>query len=128
MKRFFLTLLNRIPRKLPAGLTEFEAWIDRIVTQTGLIADIDSMRFALASILIHADSKHGALPDKYFTDRLVKSAANQVASQVFQDIKTKQTEEAAKAAQQPAKAAQQPAEVTAPQQVTSDANQETTTK
>jgi hypothetical protein len=114
MKRLILILLSRFPRKLPAGMTEFEAFIERIVTQTGLIADIDSMKFALSSILIHADSKHGALPDKYFTDRLIKSAANQVASQIFQDVKQKQAE-----------AAKQPAEATASPTVTSDANKET---
>lgn len=58
------------------------------------------MRFALASILIHADARHGSLPDKYFTDRLRKSAANQVSSQVFQDIKAKQAEAVAKQKQE----------------------------
>lgn len=85
-KRF---LANRSTR-LPVGLAEFNAWADSIAELTGPIADEVSMKFALASILIHADAKHGALPKSYFVDRLIKSAANQVASQVFQDLKLAQ--------------------------------------
>lgn len=96
MKRIINLLLSSIPRALPVGMTQFETWAERIMSQTGKFADENSMKFALASILIHADAKHGALPDKYFTDRLRKSAANQVASQVFQDVKQKQAEELAK--------------------------------
>ena len=95
MKRIVYGLLSRIPRSLPVGATEFDTWATRLISQGGKYADEDSLRFALASILIHADAKHGALPDKYFTDRLRKSAANQVASQVFQDIKAKQAAELA---------------------------------
>lgn len=96
MKKLILSLLSYIPRQLPVGKAEFETWANRIIALGGKYADDDSLHFALASILIHADSKHGALPDKYFSDRLRKSASNQVASQVFQDIKTKQAEAAAK--------------------------------
>lgn len=106
MKLLLLKALSRYPRKLPVGLSEFDAFVERVLSQSGRFADDTSLKFALASILIHADSKFGSLPDKYFIDRLVKSAANQVASQVFQDIKIQQD-----AARQ---AAQQPAEVTAP--------------
>lgn len=96
MKRIITLLLSYIPRALPVGMSEFETWANRIINQNGKFADELSMRFALASILIHADSRYGALPDKYFSDRLRKSAANQVASQVFQDVKAKQAEELAK--------------------------------
>ena len=83
-------------------MTQFEAWSESILELSGPMADRDSMLFAVASILIHADSKYGSLPKSYFVNRLRKSAANQVASQVFQDIKVKQqklAEETAKAAQ-----------------------------
>lgn len=105
-------IFNR-PRKLPTGMTQFNAFKKRIFSKTGPIADETSMAFALASIVIHADAKHGALPDSYFVDRLIKSAANQVASQVFQDIKIQQAEEQ-KAAQE---AANQPVEVTTTSEV-----------
>lgn len=87
-------------RPLPVGMAEFNEFSARILAKAGAYADEDSMRFALASILIHADASKGALPDSYFLDRLRKSAANQVASQVFQDIKIKQAEAAQKAAAQ----------------------------
>lgn len=96
MKRIISLLLSLIPRALPVGMSEFETWAERILSQCGKFADEDSMKFALASILIHADARHGSLPDKYFTDRLRKSAANQVSSQVFQNIKAKQAEALAK--------------------------------
>lgn len=85
-------------RPLPVGMTEFEEFSNRILTLAGKYADEDSMKFALASIIIHADASKGSLPDSYFLERLRKSAANQVASQVFQDIKAKQAaaQEAAK--------------------------------
>lgn len=89
-----------IERPLPVGMTEFNEFAERILAQCGKYADEDSMKFALATSIIHADAAKGSLPDKYFIDRLRKAAANQVASQVFQDIKAKQiaAQEAAKQA------------------------------
>ena len=101
-------LLDKIPRKLPVGVAEFEAFASRIISKAGPYADEDSMKFAIATSIIHADAHKGYLPDEFFLLRLRKAAANQVASQVFQDIKKKQ-QEAALAAQQ------QQAEVTAPE-------------
>lgn len=95
MKMIFKRVMSYFPTKLPVGVTEFEKWSDSVIELAGPMADKTSMLFAVASILIHADSKHGALPKAYFVNRLRKSAANQVASQVFQDIKTKQAEETA---------------------------------
>lgn len=100
--RVLLQLKSYFPTKLPVGLTAFNQWSEDIITLSGPMADKDSMRFAIASILIHADSGIGALPMQYFVKRLRKSAANQVASQVFQEIKTLQAE-AQKKAQEEAK-------------------------
>ncbi|CAM6004762.1 unnamed protein product [Sphagnum balticum] len=77
----------------------------------GKFADQDSMRFAIASILLHADSSKGSLPKHYFISRLRKSAANQIASQVFQDIKTKQQEAQVAAVSKPVEATTQPSVV-----------------
>lgn len=90
MNKLISQLLYNMPRRLPVGKAQFEAFSDRIILLCGEFADRQSMIFALASILIHADAKYGRLPDKYFVDRLIKSAANQVASQFFQDIKNEQ--------------------------------------
>jgi hypothetical protein len=101
-------LLSHFATKLPVGLSEFESWADSIIELSGPYADRDSMVFAISSALIHADAKHGSLPKKYFVDRLRKAAANQVASQAFQDIKIRQQKaaEAQKAAEEQQQAKQ----------------------
>lgn len=81
-----------IPKPLPVGMTEFNAFADRIIDLAGAFADRDSMIFAIATMIVHADGAKSSLPDSYFLERLRKSAANQVASQVFHDIKQRQAE------------------------------------
>ena len=99
LERLLMILITYIALKeetpLPVGMTEFQAWSDSIIALSGEYADIDSMKYALATMVMHADAKHGALPREYFVSRLRKVAANQVASQVFQDIKQKQADAAA---------------------------------
>ena len=101
LKLIILKLLSFLPRPLPVGMTAFQMWSDRIILQSGAFADADSMRFALASQIMHLGATRSSVPDRYFIQSLRKVAANQVAGQVFQDIKTKQIE-AAKAAKQEA--------------------------
>lgn len=98
---------------LPVGIKQFEEFSERIIKKSGAFADRDSMLFAIASILIHADASKGSLPDSYFIGRLRKSAANQVASQVFQEVKQRQAEKA-----------KQEAEVTALEAVANEQTQE----
>lgn len=86
-----------IPRPLPIGLTEFHVWADRLIEIVGPLADSDSMKYVMASQIIHMPHDQDEVPDRHFRAALRKAAANQVASQVFQDIKLKQ-QEAAKAA------------------------------
>ena len=107
-------LLSRLPTPLPVGVTEFNVWSDSIIELSGEYADRTAMKFALASMVLHADSSRGSLPKHYFVVRLRKSAANQVASQVFQDIKLQQQLEAEKKAAEAAnqvEAATQPSVV-----------------
>lgn len=92
MKQLLLWLRSHFPTKFPVGMTEFESWSDDIIKLVGPIADEISLKFALASQLIHYPSGKHAAPMQYFVRCLRKSAANQVASQVFQNIKTEQTE------------------------------------
>ena len=96
MKRFVNQLLAPLPRLLPVGMSQMNIFVDRVLDLAGPYADKDSMTFALVSIIIHADATKGRYSDNYFLARLRKSAANQVASQVFQDIKIRQQEAAAK--------------------------------
>ncbi len=92
MKLLLKRLLSHLPSKLPVGLTEFHAWADSIIELAGKYADEDSLKFALASMIMHLDSKKGSAPKAQFVNMLRKVAANQVAGQVFSDIKTKQQE------------------------------------
>lgn len=93
--RLLKQFLSYFPSNLPVGKTEMSEFLNDIIELSGEYADRTSMEFAIASILIHAPSDKAALPKKYFVDRLRKSAANQVASQVFQDIKTAQDKQKA---------------------------------
>lgn len=86
-----------VTRPFPVGMTEFLEWSARIIALAGNFADEDSMKFALCSQLIHLPYDKAEATDRYFVNCLRKAAANQVASQVFHDIKIKQ-QEAAKVA------------------------------
>lgn len=74
---------------LPVGLSEFGEFANRIISKAGEFADRDSLHYALAMELIHADPKT-VFTDEFFVLRLRKVAANQVASQVIHNIKAKQ--------------------------------------
>lgn len=111
-------VLSRFPSKLPVGVTEYKKFEADVIELAGPMADQTSMSFAIASILIHAPSEVGSLPKSYFVLRLRKSAANQVASQVFQDIKTAQ--EAAKQTPKAEVTAVTPTEVTPANAVASE--------
>ena len=94
-------LLSRIPTKLPVGLSQFDAWTKEIIELSGQFADETSIRFVLASELMHSDAKKGSVPKHYFVSRCRKLAANQTAGYILQEIKAAQekvkAEEAAKA-------------------------------
>lgn len=91
--KFINKLLVYIPRALPVGKTAFYTWSDRIIDASGNFADRDSMRFALATNLLHLGPQVAFKSDWHFIKSMRKAAANQVASQVFQDIKQKQKEQ-----------------------------------
>ncbi len=83
-------LLSYFPTSLPVGLTEFNKWADSIIELSGKFADEDSMKWAISSQIMHLGPQRSSVPKNYFVQSLRKAAANQVAGQVFQDIKTKQ--------------------------------------
>lgn len=110
MGRFIRKLLSYIPTSLPVGMTEFVEWSDSIIELSGKFADEDSMRWAISNMIMHLPSTKATASKNYFVQCLRKTAANQIAGQIFVDIKEKQA-----AAQKAAEAAQQPqqAEATA---------------
>lgn len=108
-------LLSYLPSKLPVGMTAFHEYSDEVIELSGKFADEDSMRWAIANMVMHLPSTKDKVPKNYFVRCLRKTAANQIAGQVFIDIKTKQDE-----ARKAAEAALTSAEATATPQVASD--------
>lgn len=94
IKRLVNLLLSYLPTALPVGLTEFHVWADSVIDLAGQFADSDSMKWALASQVLHLDHKLAYKSKNYFVNCLRKAAANQVVSQAIQDIKDKQQERA----------------------------------
>jgi hypothetical protein len=88
--------------QLPIGMEQFEEMAKQVIEKSGL-PDNDSVRFALATAVIHFPQEKPELSIEYFARVLRRGAANQVAAQVFQDLKLKQQAaiEAAKAAATP---------------------------
>lgn len=66
-------------RPLPTGVAEFHEWADRIISGSGLTADSNSQKFALANDLMHCPPNMAFETDVYFIHRLRKYAVNQVA-------------------------------------------------
>lgn len=82
-------LLAYFPTRLPLGMPEYEKWADSILELTGEFADPDSLRFALASMVMQGQHKTDRVPKIFFARGLRKAAASQLAGQAFYDIKMK---------------------------------------
>lgn len=100
---FGLKLASYFPTPLPVGLEEFNTWADSIIALAGQYADRDSMRFVLATLIVHSSTPQGSMSKNYFVQCLRKGAAKQVASYVFQEVKQKQAEVEAKKQQEATK-------------------------
>lgn len=97
MNSLFTKVRSYLPSPLPVGMSEFDTWSKSIISLTGPLADDNSIKFALCSQIMHLDPKKSSVPKQYFVKCLKKSAANQVASQVFQEIKQSQIDAQKKA-------------------------------
>lgn len=100
LKTVVKRILSYLPTKLPVGMTAFEKFCDEVIELSGQFADRDSMVYAIASMVIHAPSTSGYITKNRLVNQLIKSAANQVASQKFQELKMKQVEAQAKKQQE----------------------------
>ena len=90
MTRLLRLILSYRQEKLPVGLTAYNAWTADIIDLAGPMADKNSMLWDISTMVLHAGSENDRLSKQYFVRRLRKGAANQVASQVIQDIKVEQ--------------------------------------
>jgi len=82
------------PRPLPLGRTEFMEWSDRIIAGAMIPADptqshethIDSIRYALANLILHLGPTESHKPDAFFIHSLRKFAINQVADTLRKEL------------------------------------------
>lgn len=82
------------PRPLPMGRTEFKDWSDRIMSGALVPADLnqsrevyeDSVRYALANLLLHLGPTESHKPDAFFIHSLRKFAVNQVADTIRKEL------------------------------------------
>lgn len=82
-----------MPTKIPTGMAEFEAWSDSIIDLVGPIANRQDLKWVLAVSVLHMGETAAFVPKRYFVKRILKGAANQVVSQVVQDIKNAKQKE-----------------------------------
>ncbi len=78
------------PRPLPLNRPQWEEWCSRIISGALLEADVESLRFSLANMLLHLGPTESHKPDAYFIHSLRKYAVNQVAVTVANEIKQAQ--------------------------------------
>jgi hypothetical protein len=78
------------PLPLPIGRAEYDAWSRRIIEGASIpgLAE-DSANFALTSMLLHLPSTQSFHTDAFFVHALRKSAINQTAVAVMQEIEAR---------------------------------------
>jgi hypothetical protein len=86
MKLFLLHLKSFLPRKLPIGMATYEAWLADIIELSGL-PNNDSTRKVAAMFLLQAPPHVAYLPLRRVVALLIKTAANQVAANVVEQLK-----------------------------------------
>jgi len=90
--------------RVPVGMAEFDnliAELRELLSPILPALDTDSIRFVVANTLLRLGPTQVNVSMSEFYDTIIAAASKQVASQVFQDVKAKQADTAAKAAQTP---------------------------
>lgn len=82
-----LTDEMRVKQPLPIGRTQFLAWSDRIIQGAMVEAEHDTLRNALAHMLMHLGPTEAFREDGYFILSLRKAAVNQTAHAMAEEIK-----------------------------------------
>lgn len=73
-------------RPLPIGRADFEAWSDRIIAASMVEADVVSLKYALANIIMQLKPTEDHCEDAYFIKSLRKAAVNQTADAIRREI------------------------------------------
>jgi hypothetical protein len=93
IKCFIGKILGFFPTLLPVGVSQFNEWAKSIIEIYKPAADVRSVRFALATMLLHLGPTEARKPKRYFALCLHKGAAAQVGAYMFTQIKTEQEDE-----------------------------------
>lgn len=122
-------LLSLFPTNLPVGVQEFDSWAQdiRMLVGKGFEQVLqDDFKYVLATNIMHLGPQKNKVSKNFFVKTLRKSAANQIAGQVFQDVKSRH--DAVIAAQKAKEAETKQAEVTAQPAGASNAQTEDTSQ
>jgi hypothetical protein len=88
LKKLLKQVRARFPSKLPVGMSEFDAWADSIIdTYTLATKNKDSIKFTLATSVMHLKEKDAFIPKHHFYLILEAAAAKQIAGATFMQIK-----------------------------------------
>lgn len=89
-------------RPLPLGIKEFEEWSDRIISGACLPASPESLKFALAEMVMHLKPTEDHCSDGYFIKCLRKAASNQICYAKMEELRAKRKAELEAKEAQPA--------------------------
>jgi hypothetical protein len=96
LKKLGRLIAGLFPTAIPVGMTEFEQWAQSIEDTYRLPTNNkDSIRFSLATSIMHLGPTAAYKPKLYFALVLKAGAAKQIAGATFQDIKQRQQQAAA---------------------------------
>lgn len=117
-QRFFCLF----PSPLPIGLTAFNKWTASIIRVYNL-PDNDSIRFSLATMVLHAPPQACYKRKEFFGRSALKAMSNQVCHSVMEDLKAKRDALVKQLELEAEIEKQNQAAATAPEVVASEPNQ-----
>lgn len=102
IKHYIKLFLALFPSKVPTAMSEFNDWADSIIEIGNFpTKHRDSIIFALATMIMHLGQSGFSnvyKPKMFFILAIKAGAAKQIASGIFQEVKTRQKQEAEAAA------------------------------
>lgn len=90
IKKLGRQFLGLFPTAIPTGTAEFEVWAESIMSTYYMpTQDKDSIKWALATMIMHQGPTTAFKPKVFFALALRAGAAKQIANGVFYEIKTR---------------------------------------